>query len=244
MIDHVTLRASDVDESRRFYEAALAPLGLGPPTVGDHFFEWEDLSISAARDDRPLTRRAHVALAAGSPDDVDAFWRAATDAGFRDNGAPGPRPGYHDRYYAAYLLDPDGTNVEAVHQGRPPLEGEMFDHITLRVRDPEASRQFYESIAPVCGFELVEAEAELVRFRGHGEGPWLFLRAGEASENVHLAFRASNRATVDEFHRRALAAGYRDNGAPGERARYHPGYYGAFVFDPDGNNVESVFHDR
>jgi catechol 2,3-dioxygenase-like lactoylglutathione lyase family enzyme len=63
------------------------------------------------------------------------------------------------------------------------------------------------------------------------------------SENVHLAFAASNRAEVDEFHRVALGAGYRDNGPPGER-RYHKGYYAAFVFDPDGNNVEAVFHDR
>jgi predicted lactoylglutathione lyase len=61
---------------------------------------------------------------------------------------------------------------------------------------------------------------------------------------VHLAFKAADRDTVDEFHRVALAAGYRDNGAPGERPQYHPGYYGAFVLDPDGHNVEAVYHER
>ena len=67
---------------------------------------------------------------------------------------------------------------------------------------------------------------------------------GEPSENVHLAFPVPDDATVGEFHLRALAAGYRDNGLPGERRRYHPGYYGAFVLDPDRNNVEAVHHNR
>ena len=62
------------------------------------------------------------------------------------------------------------------------------------------------------------------------------------TENIHLAFVAPNARKVDEFHRVALAAGYRDNGAPGERPEYHAGYYGAYVLDPDGNNVEAVFH--
>ena len=65
-----------------------------------------------------------------------------------------------------------------------------------------------------------------------------------ATENVHLAFAAEDNETVDRFHRDATAAGYRDNGPPGERAVYHPGYYGAFVLDPDGNNVEVVCHNR
>ena len=68
--------------------------------------------------------------------------------------------------------------------------------------------------------------------------------AGAPTENVHMAFPASDDATVDAFHRAAVAAGYRDNGAPGERPRYHPGYYGAYVLDPDGNNVEVVNHNR
>jgi catechol 2,3-dioxygenase-like lactoylglutathione lyase family enzyme len=85
-------------------------------------------------------------------------------------------------------------------------------------------------------------EPDRVRFRG--EGASLSVVAGEApTENVHLAFPAPDNETVRAFHRLALAAGYRDNGGPGER-RYHPGYYGAFVLDPDGNNVEAVCHNR
>jgi catechol 2,3-dioxygenase-like lactoylglutathione lyase family enzyme len=67
---------------------------------------------------------------------------------------------------------------------------------------------------------------------------------GTPTENLHMAFPASDNATVDAFHRDATNAGYRDNGAPGERAIYHPGYYAAFVFDTDGNNIELVNHNR
>jgi catechol 2,3-dioxygenase-like lactoylglutathione lyase family enzyme len=83
-----------------------------------------------------------------------------------------------------------------------------------------------------------------VRFRGEGGSCTFVKDERPPTENVHLAFPAGDDATVDEFHRVALAAGYRDNGAPGERLEYHPGYYGAFVLDPDGNNVEVVHHDR
>ena len=69
------------------------------------------------------------------------------------------------------------------------------------------------------------------------------VRDDPTTENVHVAFPATNRATVEAFHSAAIEAGFRDNGGPGER-RYHPGYYGAFVLDPDGNNIEAVFHDR
>jgi catechol 2,3-dioxygenase-like lactoylglutathione lyase family enzyme len=77
-----------------------------------------------------------------------------------------------------------------------------------------------------------------------GRGSFTFVPGEPLTEHVHLAFPAPDRATVDEFHRVALAAGYRDNGAPGERPHYHPGYYGAFVIDPDGHNVEAVYHER
>ena len=75
-------------------------------------------------------------------------------------------------------------------------------------------------------------------------GSFSVVAAAEPSENVHLAFTATDNETVDRFHRDATAAGYRDNGAPGERTVYHEGYYAAFVLDPDGNNVEVVNHNR
>jgi catechol 2,3-dioxygenase-like lactoylglutathione lyase family enzyme len=79
-------------------------------------------------------------------------------------------------------------------------------------------------------------------FRGE-HGSFSFV-AGEPTEHVHLAFAVADDAVVEEFHRVALAAGYRDNGGPGERSEYHPGYYGAYVLDPDGHNVEAVCHHR
>jgi catechol 2,3-dioxygenase-like lactoylglutathione lyase family enzyme len=75
-------------------------------------------------------------------------------------------------------------------------------------------------------------------------GSFSVLAGEEPTEHLHLAFPATDNATVDRFHRDATAAGYRDNGPPGERAIYHEGYYGAYVLDPDGNNVEVVNHNR
>ncbi|MFT4172524.1 MAG: VOC family protein [Rhodocyclaceae bacterium] len=120
--------------------------------------------------------------------------------------------------------------------------GRLIDHIQLVVRDVAASQRFYQSVFDVLGIPL------------GGTGPeffWadeLFVSAadsaaalGELTGRCHLAFQARDRAAVDAFHRAALAHGGRDNGAPGERP-YHPGYYAAFVLDPDGNNIEAVFH--
>jgi len=91
------------------------------------------------------------------------------------------------------------------------------------------------------GFRLANDPA-----RSHfvGAGRSFTLLEGEPTEHVHLAFPATENATVDAFHRAAIEAGYRDHGAPGERSQYHPGYYGAYVLDPDGNNVEVVNHNR
>lgn len=239
MFDHVTLRVPDLEEARRFYAAALEALGYTDPVTDGHFYEWGDLSVALAREDRPVTRRVHVAVGASSPEAVDAFWDAATAAGFRDNGPPGPRPVYHEGYYGAFVLDPAGNNIEAVHHGWEIPH--MIDHVFLRVRDLAAARRFYETVLEPLG-ERVWAEVEgRVGLGGRGRSLWL--AAGEPSENVHIAFAAPDNATVDEFHRIAVAAGYRDNGPPGERL-YHPGYYGAFVLDPDGNNVEAVCHNR
>jgi len=243
VFDHVTVRVSDVAVSRRFYELALELLGYGDPYRGDHFFEWEDLSISQARDDRPVTRNLHLALLArSSRDEVDAWWEAMTAAGYPDDGSPGPRPQYAPDYYGAFVRDPDGNSVEAVHRSVPRRGENRIDHLWIRVRDLDASRSFYETVAPVVGLRIQEGSAR--RFHVVGATRSFALVRGEpVTEHVHVAFPAPDRATVEAFHRAALEAGFRDNGAPGER-RYHPGYYGAYVLDPDGNNVEAVFHDR
>ena len=235
----MTFRVSRLEEARRFYGTALEPLGYRDSATDGHFDEWGDLSVALASGDRPVTRRAHVAISARSPHDVDRFWNAATGAGFRDNGAPGPRPRYHEDYYGAFVLDPEGNNVEAVHHGFELPH--MIDHVFIRVRDVVSSQRFYETVLVPLGHGVWATFADRVGLGARGQSLWL--AEGEPTENLHIAFAAPENAAVDEFHRVALAAGHRDNGPPGER-RYHPGYYGAFVLDPDGNNVEAVCHNR
>jgi catechol 2,3-dioxygenase-like lactoylglutathione lyase family enzyme len=118
MIDHVTIRVSDLEASKAFYNCVLAPLGLEPhddDTVPGT--EWGDFSIAA--DDKPVAQNLHIAFPAKSRQEVDAFYQAAMEAGYPDNGRPGERPIYHEGYYGAFVLDPDGNNVEAVFHDRP-----------------------------------------------------------------------------------------------------------------------------
>lgn len=126
--------------------------------------------------------------------------------------------------------------TQKLHRGR------MIDHVQIVSRDLEKSKKFYRAVLGTLGFEQ------------GGEGPEFFwydelfvssLRldpsASEPTGPMHLAFQAQDRAAVDWFHRVGLEAGGRDDGAPGER-KYHPGYYAAFLVDPDGNYIEAVYH--
>lgn len=124
----------------------------------------------------------------------------------------------------------------------------LIDHIEIPVDDPERSRQFYETaLAPLgvaCVVSIPAARSAAGTPR-HGLGrdgyPCLWLHGGEPTPGgIHIAFTAGDRAVVDAFHVAALAAGGRDNGAPGIRTRYHPSYYAAYILDPDGNNIECV----
>jgi len=184
-----------------------------------------------------------------SPDEKIARLDAmeAVLLGHRDDGAPGPRPAYGGDYYGGFLLDPDGNSVEAVHTDRERrVPDGSIDHLWLRVRDPQTSRRFYETVAPHAGLRLAHDEPDRVGFSGSDFSFSLVRDERPLTEHVHLAFAADEDedATVQAFHAAALAAGYEDNGGPGERAIYHPGYYGAFVLDPDGHNVELVNHNR
>ena len=120
--------------------------------------------------------------------------------------------------------------------------GRLIDHLQLVVKDLAASRRFYQAVFDKIGIPIA------------GEGDTYFwadelfistasseAAAGQLTGRHHLAFQARDRATVEAFHQAALAAGGKDNGAPGERP-YHPGYYAAFAIDPDGNNIEVVYH--
>ena len=113
--------------------------------------------------------------------------------------------------------------------------GRLVDHVHIRVADPAAAKRFYAAVLKALGRDLQE------------KGPYLhfdefYISAdGPPTAKLHLAFQAGDRAAVERFHREGLEAGGRDNGAPAER-RYHPGYYAAYLFDPDGNNIEAVYH--
>jgi catechol 2,3-dioxygenase-like lactoylglutathione lyase family enzyme len=241
VFDHVTIRVSDREASERFYDTVFATLGIEKDHSVEHGAEWDDFSLSAAHKDKPVTRRLHIGFVAPSRAEVDEFWRVGTKAGFTSDGEPGPRPEYGETYYGSFLLDPDGNSAEAVHHGNLRREGNV-DHVWIRVADVAASKGFYEAVAPHAGFHLNHDSAERAQFTT-GNGSFSVV-AGEPAEDVHLAFPVASNDTVDEFHRALVAAGYRDNGEPGERPIYHPGYYGAFVLDPDGNNIELVNHNR
>ena len=118
----------------------------------------------------------------------------------------------------------------------------MIDHIVIGVRELARSRAFYEKVLPSVGCAFVAQYGNAAGF-GPGGKPIFWIREdGKAPDQVHVAFAAGDRATVDAFHVAGLAAGGQDNGPPGIREIYHPDYYGAFVLDPDGHNVEVVCH--
>lgn len=126
--------------------------------------------------------------------------------------------------------------AQEIHRGR------LIDHLHLVVRDIEASRRFYKALLAVLGIPI-GGEADDYFWADE-----LFVSsvdsraaAGKLTGRHHLAFQARDRAMVHAFHAAGLAAGGKDHGAPGERS-YHPGYYAAFLLDPDGNNIEAVFH--
>jgi catechol 2,3-dioxygenase-like lactoylglutathione lyase family enzyme len=242
VFDHVTLRSADQAASVAFYAPLLGELATKQTASEDWIAGWDDFSLSPADAGHPPTRGLHLAFCAPSRAHVDAFWEIGRAAGHPDAGAPGPRPQYREDYYGAFLRDPDGNSTEAVHHGGMRPDGHL-DHLWLRVADLAQAAAFYEEIAPFSGFERASAAPGRVQFAGAGST--FTLVAGEpVTEHVHLAFPADDDAVVRAFHHTALAAGHRDNGAPGERAVYHPGYYGAFVLDPDANNVEVVNHHR
>jgi catechol 2,3-dioxygenase-like lactoylglutathione lyase family enzyme len=118
----------------------------------------------------------------------------------------------------------------------------IIDHIGMAVSDFEKSKAFYASaLAPLGISQVMEVEG----WAGFGKAgkPEFWFGVGEyAHEPMHIAFAADSREEVRQFHAAALAAGGEDNGAPGIREMYHPNYYGAFVFDPDGHNIEAVCH--
>jgi catechol 2,3-dioxygenase-like lactoylglutathione lyase family enzyme len=242
MFAHVTIRASD-RAVERFYRAALGELEIEPTHAGNDLVAWNDFAIVAADSEHPPTRHLHVAFVAPTRDHVRGFWRAGLGAGGEDDGEPGERPQYKPGYYGAFLRDPDGNSAEAVIHD-DTRRGGHIDHLWIGVRDLDAASAFYDVAARHTGLREGRRWEGGRQFRGAWASFSLVADGRPPTENLHVAFPAPDARTVRDFHEAATAAGYRDNGAPGERPQYGPGYYSAYVLDPDGTNVESVFYQR
>jgi catechol 2,3-dioxygenase-like lactoylglutathione lyase family enzyme len=119
----------------------------------------------------------------------------------------------------------------------------MIDHVSLAVSDLDRSLAFYKAALAPLGYEVILQFPGVAGLGEHGK-PDLWIGVRPVGHSVHVALRASTRTLVDAFHAAALAAGGTDNGPPGVRAIYHPSYYGAFVLDPDGHNLEACCHER
>ncbi len=194
LFHQVTIRVSDRAAAESFYEAVLSTIGLEPTRSGASLAAWGEFSLAIADAEHPPTHRLHIGFAAPSREHVDEFWRVGTAAGHRDDGPPGTRPQYSEDYYGAFLLDPDGNSAEAVHHGDLP-PGSVVDHLWIRVADLQATRRFYETIAPFAGLLVDQPTKDRVRCRAapgrpNGHGSISFL-VGPPTENLHLGFAAA-----------------------------------------------------
>jgi catechol 2,3-dioxygenase-like lactoylglutathione lyase family enzyme len=242
MFDHITLRVADLAIARSALTTVLDQLEIEQTTNTPNLSVWGNFALTQTDDAHPIARRVHIGFIAPTPAHVDRFWRAGIDAGFADDRPAGPRPDYADDYYAAFLKDPARNSFEAVHRDGQRPRG-IIDHVGIRVTDVEGSTAFYSTIAATAGLTIRRQAPGRASFSvGVSDGS-LSLIAGEATQNIHIAFSGDD-DDVRRFHGDATAAGYRSNGEPGERARYHDGYYAAYVLDPDGNNIEVVNHHR
>jgi catechol 2,3-dioxygenase-like lactoylglutathione lyase family enzyme len=241
MFDHVTIYVPDREASERFFETVLIPLAIATTYRTNSFAQWDDFSITHADDGHRVTSGLHVAFGARSREHVDAFWAAGTEGGYADDGAPGMRPQYRDDYYGAFLRSPDDNSIEAVHYADVGDRAGVIDHLWIRVADLAASTAFYRLLAAPLGLSVHELP-DRTMLRGP-DGASFSLVAGEPTRGVHMAFPCDDRG-VERFHATLTDAGHPDHGPPGERPQHHPGYYAAYVLDPDGNNIEAVNHNR
>jgi catechol 2,3-dioxygenase-like lactoylglutathione lyase family enzyme len=242
MFDHITLRVADLVVASSAFTAVLDELEIEQTTSTPSFSVWGNFALTQTDEEHPIARRVHIAFIAPTPAHVERFGQAGLNARFADDGPAGLRSEYADDYYAAFLKDRAGNSFEAVHRHGERPEGNI-DHIALRVSDVAASTAFYSTIGPTVGLTVSRQTTDRAEFSVGASGGSFSVIAGEPTQNTHVAFSGED-DDVRRFHADAIAAGYRSNGEPGERPRYHEGYYAAYVLDPDGNNIEVVNHHR
>jgi catechol 2,3-dioxygenase-like lactoylglutathione lyase family enzyme len=242
VFDHITLRVPDLVLASAAFATALDELEIDRTTKTPSFSVWGNFALMRTDKEHPIARRAHIAFIAPTPAHVDRFEQAGIDAGFAPDGAAGPRPNYADDYYAAFLKDLAGNSFEAVHRDGERPKGNI-DHVAIRVNEVEASTAFYSTVSAAAGLTIRRQTPDRATFSVGASDGSLMVIAGEPTRNIHIAFSGED-DDVRRFHADATEAGYRSNGAPGERPRYHDGYYAAYVLDPDDNNIEVVNHHR
>ena len=226
MFDHVTIRVADRAASEAFYNTVLEPLGIDTTYSDARFAEWDDFSLTAADAEHPVDARAAHRLrrarraSSSRPSGAPARRRATATTARRGRG-----PQYRDDYYGGFLLDPDGNSAEAVHHADDPPARPHRPPVDPRRRRRRPPRPSTTSSRPMAA-SSARATSPTTPTSSAPAGSFSLV-AGTPTENLHVAFPAPENAAVDAFHRAAMEAGYRDNGAPGERPRYHPGYYGA-----------------
>jgi catechol 2,3-dioxygenase-like lactoylglutathione lyase family enzyme len=242
MFDHITLRVADLAAAGKAFKAVLDLLEIDQTADTPSFSVWGNFALTRTDEQHPIARRVRIAFTAPTTGHVDRFAQAGRGAGFADDGADEERPDYVGDYYASFLKDPAGNSFGAVHHDGPRPKGNI-DHVALRVSDVEVSTAFYSTIGAAAGLAIRRKTIDHSTFSAGTGGGTLLLVAGEPTQNVHIAFSGKDE-DVRRFHADATAAGYPSNGEPGERSRYHEGYYAAYVLDPDGNNIEVVDHHR
>jgi catechol 2,3-dioxygenase-like lactoylglutathione lyase family enzyme len=188
VFDRVTIRVSDLEASRRFYDLLLGP-------TGEFSFD----------EGPPVTRHLHIGFYARSHEEVDEFWRRGVDAGYESDGEPGLRPEYSADYYGAFLLDPDGNSIEKVHHGR--TRHGRIDHLWIGVADLDEQLRFWETVAPPLGLRIANVLDERFHVAGSDCSFGLVHDGRPPSEHVHLAFPVPDEETVAEFHRVAGSVG-------------------------------------
>lgn len=185
MYERVTLGVADREASERFYRTVLPQLGLEAGRDDDGTVTWSDFAIAPAA---APTRGLHLGFGAPSRIHVDAFWQAGVDNGYRSDGEPGPRPQYTPDCYSAFLLDPDGNSVEAVHHAGQRTDG-AIDHLWIRVANVAAASAFYADVAARTGLRRRTNDPDHAQFVGATGS--LSLVRGTRTEHAQLRFAAT-----------------------------------------------------
>jgi len=187
VFSRVTMEVPDLDQAVAVYDRLLEILRVARDGTAP---AWGDFGLAAADDPSRVTRRLHIAFAAPSAEHVERFWQAGRAAGYRDDGAPGPRPQYREDYVGGFLRDPQDNSIEAVHYNWMH-DRLAIDHLWIRVGDLEASTRFYQHLIPHA--DRMELRRQLPGRSQFGlvAGSFSLVDDGPPTERMHLALAAS-----------------------------------------------------